>query len=68
MLDFVTKHKVAVIGSFTGAILGFMYYYFIGCSNGSCLISSNPLISTPYGALLGFLVTGVFKKKENADS
>lgn len=36
-----------------GAVLGFSYYYFIGCSSGGCPITSNPFISTGYGAVLG---------------
>ncbi len=36
-----------------GAIGGFAYYYFIGCVSGTCPITSNPYISTGYGALMG---------------
>lgn len=45
-----------------GGIAGFMYYYFIGCANGSCMIASNPLVSVPYFAFLGYLITGIIKK------
>ena len=38
-----------------GAVGGFAYYYFIGCVSGTCPISSNPYISTVYGALIGGL-------------
>lgn len=31
-----------------GALLGFGYYYFIGCRSGTCTITSNPYISTAY--------------------
>ena len=41
-----------------GAGGGFAYYYFIGCSSGSCPITSNPYISTVYGAIIG-VVWGV---------
>lgn len=36
-----------------GAGCGYGYYYFIGCAGGACPISSNPLIATAYGALVG---------------
>lgn len=38
-----------------GAVGGFAYYYFIGCASGACPITSNPYISTGYGALVGGL-------------
>jgi hypothetical protein len=40
-----------------GSIGGFAYYYFIGCASGTCPISSNPYISTAYGALIGVVLT-----------
>ena len=49
--------------SLLGALAGYAYYHFIGCSTGSCPISSNPWISTMYGAGIGFLLTiGEHKK------
>jgi len=46
-----------VIGVIIGGGGGFLYYYFIGCSSGSCAITSNPWASTFVGALFGFLLT-----------
>ena len=40
-----------------GALLGFAYYYFIGCASGTCPITSNPYISTGYGSLLGLALS-----------
>ncbi|MBK8944143.1 MAG: hypothetical protein IPM32_02630 [Ignavibacteriae bacterium] len=47
----------------SGAILGYAYYHFIGCNSGGCPITSNPFISTVYGAAVGFLISIPSKKK-----
>jgi len=49
-----------------GAILGYGYYYFIGCNNGTCLITSSPYISTVYGGLMGAVFLLPNKKKETS--
>jgi hypothetical protein len=38
-----------------GGSAGFAYYYFIGCTGGTCPITSNPVISTVYGAAIGIV-------------
>lgn len=48
---------------FAGAAVGYMYYYFIGCNSGGCAISSNPWISTAYGAFMGALLIKKQKKE-----
>lgn len=45
------------LGIIIGAGLGYAYYRFIGCSTGTCPITSNPYISTLYGALMGLFIT-----------
>jgi len=44
-----------------GGAAGYAYYRFIGCSSGVCPISSNPVISTIYGAFMGFMLSGGMK-------
>jgi len=39
-----------------GGTAGFLYYYFIGCSSGSCAITSNPVSSIIFGGLLGLFI------------
>jgi len=40
-----------------GAILGFAYYYFVGCASGSCGITSSPYMSTLFGGFLGYFIS-----------
>ena len=49
-----------LIGIVLGAAAGFAYYRFVGCSSGTCPITSNPVISTIYGAVMGALASGAF--------
>jgi len=44
-----------------GGGLGFAYYRFIGCASGTCPITSNPYISTIYGAVMGYMMSGGLK-------
>lgn len=58
------KYKRGLIGIAFGAVAGFLYWKLIGCSSGTCAITSKPFNSSLYGALMGFLVAGMFKKEQ----
>jgi len=49
------------IGAVLGGGLGFAYYKFIGCSSGACPLTSHPVISSLYGAVLGALIATSFR-------
>jgi hypothetical protein len=59
---------VTGIGVVIGLVSGYLYYQEIGCTSGSCAITSKPLNSTLYGGLMGGLLFNLFvtssKKKE----
>ena len=58
------------IGLVLGAIGGYLYYFYIGCSSGSCAITSKPLNSTVYGMVMGGLALDMindFKTKSKKD-
>jgi hypothetical protein len=40
-----------------GCVIGFLYYRLVGCSTGTCPITSNPVISTVYGGVIGLLIS-----------
>ena len=49
-----------IIGAAVGGGLGFAYYKFVGCSSGACPLTSNPVISTIYGSVVGALLASSF--------
>ena len=55
---------LTIIGILMGAIAGFAFYYFVGCASGTCSITSSPINSTLYGALLGGLFLNIFQKED----
>ena len=42
-----------IIGMLGGGALGFAAYWFIGCTTGTCPLTSNPWVSTFLGLGLG---------------
>ncbi len=46
-----------VLGAVVGGILGYGVCRFIGCSSGTCPITSNPWLSTIFGMALGALLS-----------
>jgi hypothetical protein len=50
-----------VIGIIIGGGLGFGWYMLVGCPTGTCPLTSNPVITIIYGAVLGALVAGSFR-------
>ena len=51
------------IGIAIGALAGYGYYFYIGCASGTCAITSKPLNSTLYGALMGGLIFNMLVKE-----
>ena len=68
MKKWFKKNLLYIIGAFVGAIAGYLYYHQIGCASGTCMITSKPVNSTLYGALMGGLLFDVFKKKNKKQS
>jgi hypothetical protein len=64
MTTWILKNKLSLIGILIGALGGFLYWNFIGCTSGTCMITSKPINSTLYGALMGYLLFNIFKKEK----
>ncbi|MBS1599400.1 MAG: hypothetical protein JST75_14335 [Bacteroidetes bacterium] len=66
-MQYLLKYKFILGGVLFGAIAGFAYYHFRGCASGTCPITSKPLNSAVYGALIGGLLFSNFKKKKSGN-
>ncbi len=44
------------LAAFIGGLLGFLYYYFVGCTSGHCAITSNPYMSILWGGMMGYFI------------
>ena len=68
MKVFFKKYQLTIAGVLLGAIGGYLYYHFVGCNSSTCAITSKPLNSTLYGALMGSLIFNIFKKEKKIQS
>lgn len=63
----MSRKKIIILtslGVVLGAMAGYAYYYFVGCASGTCAITSKPLNSTLYGAMMGGLLFNLFVTKK----
>ena len=61
MKNIINQSKYYLPGIVLGALAGYIYYYFWGCTEG-CTIRSSPVNSILYGATMGGLINSMFKK------
>lgn len=67
MKNYLRKKSLAIIGLLIGSMAGYLYWKFIGCNSGTCAITSSPLNSSIYGALMG-TVSGLAVQKDKKET
>ena len=68
MIKSVLKQNILyIIGSIIGALGGYLYYIYIGCDSGTCPITSSPIMSVIWGAVMGGLLLSLFKKEKKSE-
>ncbi|WP_221407985.1 DUF6132 family protein [Proteiniphilum sp. X52] len=67
MKGFFKKHWLRIAGIFVGAMVGYIYYHYVGCLSGTCPITSNPYRMMIYGALVGYLLFDLFSKDKRLE-
>lgn len=68
MKKFIDNNYLWMLGMIVGAIAGFYYWKLVGCSSGTCMITSKPLNSSVYGAMMGALLFSMFKKTKKVNN
>ena len=58
-----SNNRLYLLGIVAGSMAGYLYWHQIGCASGTCMITSRPVNSTIYGAIMGGLAFGMFKKE-----
>ncbi len=58
------RYSFLLAGLSIGAVAGFLDWKYVGCITGSCPITSRPLNSSIYGAVMGGLIGDMFKKQK----
>ena len=62
------KSSLYLIGGLAGGLGGYLYWFYVGCSNGGCPITSSSTMSIIWGAMLGALLFSMFQtKKKNPE-
>jgi Family of unknown function (DUF6132) len=56
------KYVWFLVGGVAGAIAGYVYWLYIGCTSGSCPITSSPVNSSIYGCVMGVMTVNLFRK------
>lgn len=61
MQEFLKKNKINIILIPLGILAGFLYWRFVGCTSGTCAITSNWYSSSLVGGLMGYLLSDTVK-------
>lgn len=67
-MNLIRNNKLTIAGIIAGAIAGYLYYSYIGCASGTCAITSKPINSTLYGAMMGGLLLNMFRKEKTTNN
>ena len=66
-MKWLLNNKLVLAGIIVGAIAGFIYWKQVGCTTGTCMITSKWHNSTGYGALMGGLLFSMFQRPVRKD-
>lgn len=59
--EFLRRYGFTLLGIVIGLAGGYLYWQYVGCSTGTCPITSSPVMSSIWGAVIGGLLFSSFK-------
>jgi len=65
---YIKRHWLTLLGIVIGALGGFLYWKFIGCTTGTCPITSSPINSSIWGSIIGGLLFSSFQKENKVST
>ena len=60
--EFIKRYGWTLLGIVAGMVGGYLYWRYVGCTTGTCPITSSPVNSTIWGAAMGGLLLYNFEK------
>lgn len=57
----VKQFWLPAAGALIGALAGYLYWKNVGCDSGTCMITSKPVNSTLYFAMMGAILFSMFQ-------
>lgn len=63
-MNLIKKYWLPAVGAVVGGLTGYLYYKYVGCVTGTCAITSKPVNSTLYFAVLGAMLFSMFQRTE----
>lgn len=65
MKNFFRINSLTIADIAIGSVGGLLYWKYVGCTNGTCYLQSNPFRMTLYGAYMGGILFNIFQPKTN---
>lgn len=67
MVGILKRFWLTGLGVVVGMVGGWLYYVYVGCTSGTCPITSSPVLSTFWGAMMGGLLFSMFQKEKRIE-
>lgn len=67
MVGILKRFWLTGLGVVVGMVGGWLYYVYVGCASGTCPITSSPVLSTFWGAMMGGLLFSMFQKEKRIE-